>query len=347
MPRKTKQSQDDSQTELPEVSGTVKAVIGTAPDEAGAEAPKRRRSAARASSVEAAPADRPVSPVVRAERVAIVDALRSPFTRAWSTLNDVDPVQLSTAVARELLFRNELPAEALDEIIWGTVITVPTAPNVAREIALDLGMFRVPGYTVTRACATGFQSVASAARMIQSGEARAVLAGGVDVTSHAPVTHRKSVIDLLLKAQKQKGLALLQTLSQLNPLDLLPKAPAIAERYTGKTMGEHAELMAQGFEISRSSQEDLALRSHRDAAAAVAAGYIAPGVTTIQTPKGPVSEDNLIRGDMDAAKIARLKPVFDRRNGSITAATSSALTDGAAGVLVMSESRAKSSVTSR
>ncbi len=326
MPRKTKQSQDDSQTELPEVAATAK------PEAAAA--PKRRRSAATA-------ADRPVSQVVRAERVAIVDALRSPFTRAWSTLNDVDPVQLSTSVARELLFRNELPAEALDEIIWGTVITVPTAPNVAREIALDLGMFGVPGYTVTRACATGFQSVASAARMIQSGEARAVLAGGVDVTSHAPVVHRKAVIDLLLKAQKQKGLAMLQTLAQLNPLDLLPKAPAIAERYTGKTMGEHAELMAQGFEISRASQEDLALRSHRDAAAAIAAGHIAPGVATIQTPKGPVHEDNLIRGDMDAAKIAKLKPVFDRRNGSITAATSSALTDGAAGVLVMSESRAK------
>ncbi len=283
----------------------------------------------------------PAVRIANGERVAIVDALRSPFVRAWSTLNEVDPVALSTQVARELLFRNEVPAELLDEIVWGTVIAVPTAPNIAREIALDMGMYKVPGYTVTRACATGFQSVAEAVRLIRGGEARVVLAGGVDVTSHAPVVHRKHVIDLLLSAQKQKGLQLLQTIAKLNPMDLLPKAPAIAERYTGKTMGEHAEWMAQNFDVGRAEQEDFALASHRNASAANAAGHIAPGVTTIQSPKGPVTEDNLVRGDMDPAKIAKLKPAFDKRNGTITAATSSALTDGAAGVLLMSESRAR------
>lgn len=290
----------------------------------------------------AAPPATPLARVVHdRRRVAIVDGLRSPFVRAWSTLNDVDPVTLSTAVARELLFRNEITAADLDEIIWGTVIAVPSAPNVAREIALDLGMYGVSGHTVTRACATGFQALASAAMMITTGAARTVLAGGVDVTSHAPVVHRKHVIDLLQKAQKQKGLAMLQTLAQLNPLDLLPMPPAIAERYTGKTMGEHAEIMAQNFEISRAAQEELALASHRRAAAAIAAGHIGRGVATVQTPQGPTAEDNLVRADMDATKIAKLKPVFDKRNGTITAATSSPLTDGAAGLLVMDEERAR------
>lgn len=303
---------------------------------AAAEKPAAKAPTAPAASEKAAPKVR-----VAKDRVAIVAGLRSPFVRSWSTLNEVDPVALSTAVARELLFGAEVPLEVIDEIVWGTVISVPTAPNVAREIALDLGLYRLPGYTVTRACATGFQSVASAARLIQAGEADVVLAGGVDVTSHAPVVHKKHVIDLLQKAQKKKGMAMIQTLAGLNPLDLLPAPPAIAERYTGKTMGQHAEIMAQNFDISRASQEELALRSHRRAAEAVRDGKIAPLVTTIQTPKGPAGEDNLIRSDMDPAKIAKLRPVFDKKNGTITAATSSALTDGASAVLLMRESKAK------
>ncbi len=279
--------------------------------------------------------------VVKEDRVAIVAGLRTPFVKSWTTLNEVDPVELSTQVARELLFRMDLPLETLDEIVWGTVIAVPTAPNVAREIALNMSQYRIPGYTVTRACATGFQSVASAARMILSGERDVVLAGGVDVTSHAPVVHKKRVIDTLQKAQKQKGLAMVQTLAQLNPLDLLPSPPAIAERYTGKTMGQHAELMAQNFEIARKDQEDLAIASHNNAHAATADGRVAGEVMTVQTSRGPVSEDNLIRANMDPAKLAKLRPVFDRKNGTITAATSSPLTDGAAAVLVMRESRAK------
>ena len=279
--------------------------------------------------------------VVKEDRVAIVGGGRSAFTRSWTTLNDVDPVELSTQVSRELLYRLDLPMEALDEIVWGTVVAVPAAPNIAREIALNLSQYSIPGYTVTRACATGLQSVASAARMILTGERDVVLAGGVDVTSHAPVAHQKRVIDTLQRAQKQKGLAMVQTLAKLNPLDLLPKAPAIEERYTGKTMGQHAELMAQNFEISRESQEALALRSHANAARATSEGLIASGIVPIHTSRGVVEEDNLIRSKMDPAKLARLRPVFDRKNGTITAATSSALTDGASALLLMRESKAK------
>jgi len=287
-------------------------------------------------------ADAPAKPRFGGQdRIAVVAALRSPFTRAFAELNDVDPVELSTQVARELLFRLELPYDKVDQVVWGTVISVVRSPNVAREVAMNLGMYHASGYSVSRACASGFQAIASGCEMIWSGTAEVILCGGVDVTSHAPVTYKKSVVDTLQKVQKAKGLDLVKELRNLNPVDLFPTPPAISERYTGKTMGEHAEEMAQNFRISRQAQEALAIESHKKASAAVAAGLTAEEVMVVQTPKGPYSKDNLIRSDMDPAKLAKLKPVFDRRNGTITAATSSALTDGAAACLLMSERKAK------
>ncbi len=301
-------------------------------------APKPTATTAAKAPAKASPRKRNVAPK---DRIAIVGGLRSPFVRAWTTLNDVDPVQLSTQVARELLYKLDVDPRIVDEVIWGTVISVVRAPNVAREVALNLDLYGVPGFTVSRACATGFQSVASAAQLIGSGQAEIVLAGGVDVTSHAPVVHKKKVIDLLQKAQKAKGMALVQTIAQLNPLDLLPTPPALTERYTGLTMGQHAELMAQHFDITRQEQESLAITSHERAHKATEAGWIADEMMVVHTPKGVAEEDNLIRPGMKPAKLAKLRPVFDRKNGTITAATSSPLTDGAACVLVMRESKAK------
>jgi acetyl-CoA acyltransferase len=277
----------------------------------------------------------------KGDRIAIVGGARSPFAKSWSTLNDVDPVELSTQVARELIFRLDLKPEVIDHFVWGTVVAVPRSPNIAREVAMNLGMYTTPGFSVTRACATGFQSVATAAEMIGSGHAEVVIAGGVDVLSHAPVTYRKSVVDTLQKAQKAKGAALVKTLAGFNPLHLFPSPPALTERYTGLTMGQHAELMAQNFDISREDQDAFSIASHQKAAAAIDAGHISKDIVPIRTPKGMVTEDNLIRRSMDPAKIAKLRPVFDKKNGTITAASSSPLTDGAAAVVVMKESKAR------
>ncbi|MFZ4577977.1 MAG: acetyl-CoA C-acyltransferase [Myxococcota bacterium] len=285
------------------------------------------------------PAAAPAAP--DRDRIAIVAGLRTPFSRSWTDLNDVDPVELSTQVARELLFRLEIDPKDVDQVVWGTVVSVTRSPNVAREIALNLGMYHAAGFSVSRACASGFQAVASAAEMITTGQADVVLAGGVDVLSHAPVTYKKRLVDSLQKVQKAKGVALLRELATINPLDLLPTPPALTERYTGRTMGEHAEEMAQNFGIRRVDQEALAIESHRKASVALKSGLLADEIMTVQTPKGPVSKDNLVREDMDSASLAKLRPVFDRKNGTITAATSSALTDGAACVLVMLESKAK------
>jgi acetyl-CoA acyltransferase len=274
-------------------------------------------------------------------RVAIVAGLRSPFAKSWSTLADVDPIQLSTQVAREVLFQADVAPEDLDHIVWGTVVCVTHAPNVGREVALDLGLYRTPAFTVSRACASGFEAVASAARLILTGEAETVLAGGVDVTSAAPVPHKKEVIDQLQALQKQKGFAAVSTLAHVNPLDLVPTPPTVSERYTGKTMGAHAEEMAVHFDISREAQDAYALASHRKAAQAIESGEAARQISATLAPRGYVREDNLIRRDMAADKLASLKPVFSRPHGTITAASSSALTDGASSVLLMSEAKVK------
>jgi acetyl-CoA acyltransferase len=277
------------------------------------------------------------------DRIAIVDGLRTPFARSWTTLNGLDPVALSTIVSREILYRNELPMDQVDHVVWGTVVAVPRSPNIAREIALNLGMYRTPGFTVTRACATGLQSIASAAQMIATGGARIVLAGGVDVTSDAPVTYKKDVIDTLQKVQKMKGLKMLTTLAKVNPMDLLPSAPSISERYTGKTMGHHAEDMAKYFGISRSAQDDYSMASHQKAAKAIKSGKIEPQVVPIFHKGIEVKEDNLVRFSVeeDMPRLRKKNPVFDRKNGTITAFSSSALTDGASCVLMMKESTAK------
>jgi acetyl-CoA acyltransferase len=253
----------------------------------------------------------------------------------------VDPVGLSTQVTRELLAQHEIRPEWLDHIVWGTVVCVTTAPNVAREIALDLNLYDTPGYTLTRACATGLQTVANATEMILSGRADTVVAGGVDMASFAPVPHHKKLIDRLLAGQKGGPVKLLGTLATTNPTLFFPQAPTITERYTGRTMGQHAEEMAQFYEIGREAQDEIALASHRNAAQAIEAGHIDKHRMVVASGEKQVREDNLIRPNMNPEKVASLRPVFDRENGTVTAASSSAITDGASAVLVMSESKCK------
>lgn len=273
-------------------------------------------------------------------RIAVVDGLRTPFVKSWSSLNGFDAVALSTHVTRELLCRTELPADQLDQVVWGTVIAVPRSPNIAREVALNLGLYNVPGVTVSRACATGFQAIASAAEKIAMGHAEIVVAGGVDVTSDAPVPHKKEVIDQLRKMQRQAPLAQARNLMQLKLKDFFPQPPALTERYTGKTMGEHAEDMAKYFGISREEQDHFSIESHRKANQATVSGLLDVQKAPVIKGTSFIADDNIIRPEMNPEKLKKLRPSFDKHNGTITAASSSALTDGAAAVLLMSEEKA-------
>jgi acetyl-CoA acyltransferase len=280
-------------------------------------------------------------------RAVVVDGTRTPFLKAFSDFVEMDTIALGGVAVRALLDRNPLPLQEIDGIVWGGVILPATFPNVAREIALDLKLpATVEGMTCTRACASGLQAVTLAAAAIERGEADIMIAGGSDSTSNAQVALPPKLVQKLGPLALGKGgspMEYLQVLSQLSPMtDILPKMPKIAERTTGEVMGESAEKMAKRNEISRQAQDELAVRSHHRAARAIASGRFAREVVSVETPAGArVHSDGIVRGDTSLEKLAKLRPVFDPKNGTITAGNASPLTDGAASVLLMSEEKAK------
>ncbi|HEU4954743.1 MAG TPA: acetyl-CoA C-acyltransferase [Gemmatimonadales bacterium] len=278
-------------------------------------------------------------------RVAIVAGVRTPFLKSGTAFRDVTAVALARHAARELLFRSEVDGREVDEVIFSQVVPSVLAPNVAREVSL-LPQFlpSVPAYTLNRACASSAQAIANAADQIALGHADTILAGGVETLSDIPILHSRRFSRVLVDASRAKSFGgRLAAFGRTRPGDLIPVAPAIAEPSTGESMGQSAEKMAKENGISREAQDDLALRSHKRGAAAAADGRltaeIAPWFGGASMDQ-PVTADNGIRADTTPEALAALKPVFDRRYGSVTAGNSSPLTDGAAAVLLMAEEKA-------
>ena len=279
-------------------------------------------------------------------RAAIVAGVRTPVARSGTVFRDVPAVALAREAARELLYRSELDGRSVDEVIWGQVVVSVLTPNVGREVSLLPQLpFTVPGYSLNRACASGAQAITSAADQIARGNADVVIAGGVESLSDIPVLHSRRFSRTLVEAGKARSLgARLSAFSRVRPRDLVPVTPAIAEPSTGETMGQSAEKMAKENGISREAQDRYALMSHQRAAAATADGRLTAEIVPWFGGRGMdevVTSDNTIRTDTSLEALANLRPVFDRRYGSVTAGNSSPLTDGAAAVLVMSEDRAR------
>jgi acetyl-CoA acyltransferase len=280
-------------------------------------------------------------------RVAIVAGCRTPFCKAGTELKDVRAVDLARHAARELLERTNLDPRVVNEVIFGQVVASPLVPNVAREVSL-LPQFprEIPAFSVNRACASSNQSVTAAHDQIALGHADVVLAGGVESLSDIPILASHRLADILVTASKARTLgARLATFSRIRPRDLIPVAPAIAEPSTGESMGQSAEKMAKENHITREAQDRWALRSHQLAAKATADGRLTAEIAPWfpQRAGGTVVKaDNGIRSDTSFEQMAKLRPVFDRRYGTVTAANSSPLTDGASAVLVMAEDVAKS-----
>lgn len=276
----------------------------------------------------------------------VVAGLRTPFAKAGTVFRDATAADLARHCTRELLYRTELIGSEVDEVIYGQVVPSPLVPNVAREVAL-LPQFprTIPAYTLNRACASSAQAVANAADQIAAGRADVVLAGGVEVLSDVPILHSRRLARTLQDVSRAKTLSSrLRLLSRVRPRDLRPVTPAIAEPSTGMTMGESAEKMAKENGITRAAQDEYALQSHQRAAAAMRDGRLAAEIAPWfgATDGDPVvTSDNLIRPDTSLEALAQLRPVFDRRYGSVTAGNSSPLTDGAATVLMMSEAKAE------
>ncbi|QCR35436.1 acetyl-CoA C-acyltransferase FadI [Nissabacter sp. SGAir0207] len=278
------------------------------------------------------------------DRIAIVDGLRTPFARQATAFHGVPAVDLGKMVVSELLARSGLDPQVIDQLVFGQVVQMPEAPNIAREIVLGTGMSTATdAYSVSRACATSFQAVANVAESILAGTVQVGIAGGADSSSVLPIGVSKALARTLVDANKARSLSQrLKLFSRLRPRDLLPVPPAVAEYSTGLRMGDTAEQMAKSHGISREAQDALAHRSHQLAAAAWRDGLLSEQVMAAHVPpyRTPLVEDNNIRRESKPEDYARLRPAFDRRHGSVTAANSTPLTDGAAAVLLMSESRA-------
>jgi acetyl-CoA acyltransferase len=278
-------------------------------------------------------------------RAVVIGGVRTPFAKAFAELMRLDSIALGTAAVRGLLERFPVPRSEIDALVWGSVVFPSHAPNVGREIVLDAQLGpAVEAMTVTRACTSGLQAITLAAASIERGEADVVIAGGSDSTSNAEVKLPQKLVHAAapLMFGKPTARAVRGALAQLTPFsELLPRAPKIAERTTGKTMGEAAEDMARQWEISRQAQDELAARSHQRAARAIDSKRFAREVMAIQYAEGRTLEsDTLVRRDTSLEKLAKLKPAF-AETGTLTAGNSSPLTDGGAAVLLMSEAKAK------
>ncbi len=278
-------------------------------------------------------------------RVAIVAGLRTPFARQATTYKQVSALELGKLLITEMLARVDIDPGEIDQLVFGQVVPSLEAPNIAREIVLGTPMDRhTEAYSVSRACATSFQAVANVAEAIRAGTVEVGIAGGADSASVVPITVSKRLAAALLDLSKAKNLQQrLKVLSRLQLRDLVPVPPAAKEYSTGWTMGEHAEQMARDHHISRADQDAFAHRSHSLAAAAWKDGLLQDEVLHAYVPpfQAPLVQDNVIRTDSSLQGYASLKPVFDRRHGTITAAAPSVSGELLPAVMLMREDRAR------
>lgn len=279
-------------------------------------------------------------------RIAIITGVRTPFAKAGTTLKALSAIELGKIAVSELVHRADLDPAVLDLLIFGTVLPSVLAPNIAREVSLiPLLPKRVDAWSVSRACASANQAITDAADQIALGHAKVAIAGGAESLSNVPILHSRGFSDALIAASKAKTLSQrVAAFGKIRAKDFVPITPAIAEPTTGETMGQSAEKMAKLNGITREEQDALAYASHRNAHAGTEDGRLSAEIVPVTLPpkyEAAMTADNGIRSDTTLEQLAALKPVFDRRYGTVTAGNASPLTDGAAAVLLMREDVAK------
>ena len=265
-------------------------------------------------------------------RVAIVAGVRTPFTKAGSAFKSISAIDLGKLCVAELIQRTNLNGKYVEGLVFGTVVPSVVAPNIAREVSLIPILPKgVQAFSVSRACASANQAITDAADQIALGHMDIAIAGGAESLSNVPILHSQGMAEALVMASKAKTMGgRVRALSRVRPKDLVPITPAIAEPTTGESMGQSAEKMAKLNNIPREEQDQLALRSHRLAAAGTADGRLTSEIMPIYVPpkfESVVTSDNGIRSDTSFEQLSGLKPVFDRKYGSVTAGNSSPLTD--------------------
>jgi len=274
-------------------------------------------------------------------RVAILGGTRIPFARANGVYNAASNQDMLTAAMKALVEKYGLKGEKVGEVAAGAVIKHSRDWNLARESALGAGLDpTTPAYDLQRACGTSLSALAQLGNRISLREIEVAIAGGADSASDIPLSYSPNLQrTVLAMARGRNWTDKLRTLGDLRPWDLAPSSPGIAEPRTGLSMGQHCELMAKEWAIDRWSQDELALASHKNAAAAQLAGFF----QDLVVPFNGLAKDNNVRADTLLEKLGALKNAFDPGPaGTLTAGNSSPLTDGAACVLLSSEEWAKS-----
>ncbi|XP_066904723.1 trifunctional enzyme subunit beta, mitochondrial [Halyomorpha halys] len=277
------------------------------------------------------------------KNIVFVDGVRTPFLLSGTDYAKMMPHEVARHSLMGLLNKTKLPKELVDYIIYGTVIQEVKTSNIAREAALTAGFSdKTPAHTVTMACISSNQGITTGIGMIAAGAYEIIVAGGVEMMSDVPIRHSRKMRALMLRANKAKTpLQKLQLLASIRPDYFVPELPAVSEFSSGETMGHSADRLAASFKVSREEQDKYALRSHSLANEAFNKGYMTDIVPVkVSGSDKIVEKDNGIRVSTPEA-IGKLKPAFIKPHGTVTAANSSFLTDGASACLIMSEEKAK------
>jgi acetyl-CoA C-acetyltransferase/acetyl-CoA acyltransferase len=277
-----------------------------------------------------------------AEPLALVAGARTPFAKAFTALTKVHAATLGQTALIGALEKCGLKPDAVDEVIFGNVAGPADSSNVSRVIALNAGVPQDrPAHTVNRNCGSGLEALFTAWQIIQCGRAKVVVAGGTESMSQVPLLWDERVKDWLLAFHKASAMQRLALLTKLRPAFLRP-IPGLELGLTdptcGLNMGQTAEILARDFHISRDEQDAFALQSHQRATAAWGRCFFKAEVAPVTAPGAnePLAKDVGPREQQTLAALAKLKPIFDRREGTVTAGNSCSITDGAAALVVMS-----------
>ncbi len=271
-------------------------------------------------------------------RVLVVDGARTPFLRAKGR-GAFHAADLAVFAARELILRNKISQQQIDEVITGCVMPGPCEANISRVISLRLGLdVHTPAWTVQRNCGSGLQAIDSAMQAIQTGRAEVVLAGGTEAMSQAPLLFNVQMVDWLTQLQSQRSLlGQLKTYLSLRPGFFKPVIAlllGLSDHQVNLSMGQTAEILAHDFEINRQMMDEYALRSHQKSVEAKAAGFLNEIVPLYDAKGRAYTADDGVRADSSLEKLGKLQPFFDKKYGQVTPGNSSQITDGAAYLLL-------------
>jgi acetyl-CoA C-acetyltransferase len=273
-------------------------------------------------------------------RVAVIGGVRIPFCRSNTLYADLSNLEMMAAALNGVVDRFGLKGQHIDEVVGGAVVTHSRDFNLAREAVLSSKLApSTPGVTLIQACGTSLQAALMSAGKIATGEIESAISVGSDTTSDAPIVFSKKFSKRLVQVgQSKTALDKIRVFKGLSPSELAPQPPAVSEPRTGLSMGQHCELMAQEWKISRAEQDELAFESHKKGAAAYDEGYM----DDLIVPCAGVYRDNNLRPDISLDKLTSLKPAFEKsERGTLTAGNSTPMTDGASAVLLASEEWAK------